>query len=215
MIIDNTFFHGKIMIPNSNDNGIGGKSNNINRLIEDECYAFLNSLLGNEVYTDLTTYFDSNLNLLPTAPQKYLDLFNGVNYGDNKVWSGLVIKKKLGNYSLLADWVWIRWFEDSISLNSNNGQIALEPKNATRINPTEKYVEVWNDLVKKVVGVSYNSRPTVYYKGCIKFTDWYGGCNNGSVSLLDYLSDHSTDFPNVSLTTPNNEPLIIKNIFGL
>lgn len=213
MIIDNTFFHGEIMIPNIKSSGHGSNVANIDALIESECYSFLNSLLGNKVYLDLVQYFDADLNLVDSAPQKYKDLFYGVKYED-KIWKGLIIENKLGKYSILADYVWLKWYENNVSLTAVNGEVVLESKNAININPTEKYIKVWNRLVNKVNGNVTSNKPYIGRHKCTKFVDWYG---NQSVysTLRQYLNDFKEDFENPTLCLPNGEELTIKNIFGL
>jgi len=211
MIIDSTFFHGKILIPNL---GIGVGKINIEPLIENECYSFLQSLLGYEIYSDLEQHLDSDLNLKPDAPQKYLDLFYGKKY-DDKHWRGLIDVKKLGKYSLLADYVWLKWYEDNITLTSTNGQVVLDAKNTMRVNPTDKYVEVWNGLVRKVHGYLGYKKPYVTYKECIKFTDYYGLRNNQNVNLEEFLHDFKDEYPNPTLLLPDGNILRVKNTLGL
>ena len=211
MIIDNTFFHSKILIPNIGS-GIG--KINIEPLIENECYSFLQSLLGNEIYSDLEQYFDTDLSLKTDAPQKYLDLFYGKKY-DDKHWKGLIDIKKLGKYSLIADYIWLKWYEDNITLTSTNGQVVLDAKNTMRVNPTDKYVEVWNGLVRKVHGYLGYNKPYVTYKGSIRFTDYYGARNNQNVNLEEFLNDFKEDYPNPTLLLPDGNVLRIKNTLGL
>lgn len=211
MIIDSTFFHSKILIPNI---GVGIGKINIDPLIEKECYSFLQSLLGYEIYSDLEQHFDTDLNLKTDAPQKYLDLFYGKKY-DGKQWKGLIDIKKLGKYSLIADYVWLKWYEDNITLTSTNGQVVLDAKNTMRVNPTDKYVEVWNGMVEKVHGYLGYNKPYVTYKWSIKFTDYYGSRNSQNVNLAEFLNDFKEDYPNPTLLLPDGNVLRIKNTLGL
>lgn len=210
MLIDNTFFIGKITVPNL---GIGQGKFNINPLIERECYSFLQSLLGNEIYFELETHFDDDLNLKDDAPQKFKDLLYGKIY-DNKQWKGLIQISKLNKTSVLADWVYLQWLEESISVATNNGQVVIEAKNAIKIDNTPKQVEVWNGIVRKIGEVGY-SKPNISYQGGIRFIDWYGKYNTNTVSLTEFLNDFRDLYPNPTLTTPNGRKLTYINKFGL
>lgn len=210
MLIDDTFFTNKIQIPNL---GTSVGKYNIKPLIELECYAFLESLLGFELYSELELHFDADLNLKDDAPQKWKDLLFGKVY-DNKKWKGLIQVGKLTKSSILADWVYINWLENTVSTATNNGQVVIEVKNAVKVDNTPKKVEVWNVIVNKIGEFSY-CKPNVSYHNGIRFTDWFGRSNNNIVSLRDYLNDFKDLYPNPSLTTPDGRELEYINKFGL
>lgn len=208
MIIDNTYFVGKILIPNLS-NQIAGY--NINSLIQDECYSFLASLLGNDIYLDLEKYFDENLDLKTDAPLKYKELLYGKQY-DGKTWKGLIIKKGLVKKSILADYVFLKWLEENHIQNSPSGIVNADTKNVSNVNPTEKYVYIWNRIVK-YVGISIFKPYRTIYKG-VEFVD-YVGKDKSQVSLHEFLHDFKEDYPKPQLTTPDGNELRIKNVFGL
>lgn len=211
MLIDNTFFTNTILIPNL---GVSIGKVNIDSLIEKECYSFLQSLLGNELYLDLQSNFDEDLNLKSDAPQKWKDLLYGVTY-DDKRWNGLIEIGKHFKFSILANYVYLCYIKNTISLTSNNGQISLDPKNASSVNPTAKEVEVWNQIVDKVQETTYGDSPRLSKHRGILFIDWYGNNNQAFVTLTEYLRDFATDFPNPSLVTPEGYPITYKNQLGL
>lgn len=211
MLIDNTFFINKILIPNL---GTGIGKVNIKPLIEEKCYSFLRSLLGDKLYIELEAHFDDELNLKADAPLKWKNLLYGTTY-DDKIWNGLIEAGKHYKYSILANYVYLCYIKDTVSLTTNNGQVSLETKNATNVSSSTKEVEVWNDIVDKVQESTYYNRPYYSRINGNVFIDWYGKNRVSTVTLIEYLRDNSVDFPNPKLVTPEGYQITYKNQLGL
>lgn len=211
MLIDNTFFTNKILIPNL---GVGIGKTNIDALIEEKCYSFLRSLLGQKLYKELLLNLDVNLDLKTDADQKWKDLLYGKEYDDKK-WNGLIQTGKHLKYSILADYTYLCYIENTTSLTTNNGQVVLESKNATNVNPTQKQVEVWNGIVDVVQESLQGDKPYLSRIRGVLFVDWYGSNNSSNVTLTEYFNDHSEEFPNPELRTPEGYRIQYKNQLGL
>lgn len=67
------------------------------------------------------------------------------------------------------------------------GDTKGNPKGSSLVNPTQRFVNVWNEFVER-----------------------YQGCSNPKVSLLQFVSDNSTDY-----TSENKKLFELKNQLGL
>lgn len=209
MLIDDTFFTKKIQIPNL---GVGIGKYNINPLIEQKCYSFLHSLLG-DTYLELKQHFDADLNLKDDAPQKFKDLLYGKEY-DNKIWKGLIEKGKFYKFSILANYVFLAYLDETNSLTTNQGQVNIEIKNAEKVSSKQISVDVWNEIVSKV-GETKPYKAVISNINGVRFVDWYGNNKNTLVNLTEFLKDFKEIYPNPTLLTPEGYNLLYKNTLDL
>lgn len=210
MLINDTFFTKKIQIPNL---GTGQGKFNINHLIEQKCYSFLHSLLGNDIYSELKQHFDDDLNLKQDAPQKFKDLLFGKEY-DNKIWKGLIEQGKFYKFSILANYVFLAYIDETSSLTTNQGQVNIDIKNAEKVSSKQISVDVWNEIVSKV-GEKRPYKAIISNINGVRFVDWYGNNNNTLVNLTDFLNDFKEIYPNPTLLTPEGYNLYYKNTLDL
>jgi len=169
-LIDNTYFTGKYEIPNvlESNNGV---SELLNQFIEIEVPLFLQGLLGFELFTELESHITDGA-LDNDAPQKWLDLVNGVDY-DGKRWNGLIYTIGSNNKSLLANYVWCKYFTDKNRIDGNGNYNIIDSKNAIIGNAANQYFPIYNEFVLMV-----NSSTTTNY-----------------VSLNEFISDKQSDYP--------------------
>jgi hypothetical protein len=207
-LIDKTYFNGILNVPNiyevNSDELI-----NLNMNIDKYARLFMQEFLGAELFID----FDSHLTggvLDNTAPQKWKDLVNGVTYTLNNktfVWKGLIYTQGTTNVSLIANFVYYFAYQNSI--NTSVGQVLVNPRNATNINPSEHLTEVFNDFVDKYQGYSMPNANQYYHNGVL-FLDYYNGNNSGFVSLLQFVTDKKADYETINAPCLNYQ-----NRFGI
>jgi len=210
-LIDSSYFIKELSVPNINEMD-SDNLDILNQYIDKYSRQLLQTVLG----YDLFKVLDSNITagvLNVGAPQKWLDLVNGVEYtkdGKTYKWKGLLHTEGLFKGSLLATFVFYNWFKDNVTTVTGTGEKSIKAFNSETVNSNQRLVTVWNDFVSEYQG--NNTRfPTVWYKGNTKVIDWFGsGENLGYVSLIQYLSDKESDFSNANLYIYNNQ-----NQFGL
>lgn len=222
-IIDDTYFKSlNREIPNL-DEADSRAFAELERIIDEKCRLLLLDFLSVEQFQEFDSYlvdglFPENAQpdpMLPNyVPQKWIDLVKGVTYQVNDVdliWSGLIYEKGTYKGSLLADYVYSFWLEGMASYMTGVGDAKANPKGATLVNPTQRYVNTWNKFVEQyqghLCGVSYNN----YGWYCF---DWYHfdleNRIKNEVSLLQFLIDKNEDYPN-----NNRKVFEVKNQLGL
>lgn len=197
-IINDTYFQApKREIPNLDESDSKSFAE-LELLIDEKCRLLLLDFLTSEQVTELESYLVNGI--LPTpptgVPQKWVDLVNGKTYTKNGVelrWIGLIYTKGTYKGSLLADYVYSFWLESQVSYMTGVGDAKGQPKGAVLVNPTQRYVNTWNEFVK-----AYQSNRDGY-------CDWMGGYlfyryrsewKTNEVSLIQFLSDNDDIYPN-------------------
>jgi len=206
-IIDDTYFQSpKREVSNLNE--ADSKSfAELQLLIDEKCRLLLLDFLTVEQFQELDSYLVNGLfpevyqpdPLLPDyVPQKWIDLVKGCAYEVNDVplkWNGLAYSLGTSKKSLLADYVYSFWLESQVSYMTGVGDAKGNPKGATLVNPTQRWVNTWNDFVKAYQDVwsysnGYNWFNYYLYPVCYK--------PKTSVSLIQFLQDKNEDYPNDS-----------------
>jgi hypothetical protein len=210
-LIDQTYFIKELSIPNLNEMD----SDNLtvlNQYIDEKCRELLQNALGYVLFKDLDSKITNGV-LDTLAPQKWLNFVNGTEYtkeGKLYKWKGLRYTEGLYKSSLMAKYTFYSWLKDSISVVTGTGEKMINSQNAQNVNSNQRLVTVWNDFVSEYQGTN-TYFPTVWYKGTTKVVDWFGsGEQLGYVSLIQFLSDHETDYPDANMTLFRNQ-----NQFGL
>lgn len=226
-IINDTYFNSpKREIPNL-DEADSKSFAELERIIDEKCRLLLLDFLTADQFQELDSYLEDGIfpenaqpdPLLPDyVPRKWIDLVNGVLYTVNNVnlkWKGLIYS--LGTYkgSLLADYVYYFWLESQASYMTGVGDAKANPKGANLVNPTQRYVNTWNDFVKGYQDVLPSYRGSLYgnyypvypYNGG---TGYYQHYNGQEVSLIQFLSDKNEDYPN-----DNRKFFEVRNQLGL
>jgi len=212
-IINDTYFQGELLIPNV-DEADSKSATELERIIDEKCRLFMYDVLGDV----LSAEFDDLLvnGILPTTPvSKWTKLIYGDSYElDEKQvkWDGICCELGTSKSSLLADYVYTFFLTESNTFLSGVGEIKGEARGAMMVNSTQRYVTVWNRFVKKyqsdLCGNVFDFRN--YFLDYQFFYPRYERPINKSVSLVQYLTDNSDDFPSLSLPYFD-----IKNQLGL
>jgi hypothetical protein len=194
-------------------------------LIDEKCRLLLLDFLTIEQVQDLETYLVNGLlpeNAQSTnpldpdyVPNMWLELIKGVNYEVNDVnlkWNGLAYSKGTYKGSLLADYVYSFWLESQVSYMTGVGDAKGNPKGANLVNPTQRYVNTWNDFVKAYQGVyAYNGYYDWWNYGFYGYLNLFPFCyrQGQEVSLMQFLEDRNDIYPN-----DNRKFFEIKNQLG-
>lgn len=210
-IIDGTYFTRELSIP-----GVAELRSNstteLNLFIDEKSRLLLQDALGNVLFND----FDSNVidGVLDVgAPQRWLNLVNGVDYtfaGEDYTWQGLKFDQGAYKKSLISYFVYYHWLEDQVSEMTTLGEVRGKAKNTLPINSTQRLVSTWNTFVRLYQGGydrhynhacrNYSYNPTTYYKRGIRFYDYFGGNDeSGFVSLITFLIHNKEDYPDANL----------------
>lgn len=212
-IIDDTYFQGEISIPNVEE-ADSRSSTELERLIDEKCRLFLHSVLGSDLYSELDALlFDG---ILPTTPVgKWTKLIYGDSYeldGTTVKWDGICVELGSSKSSLLADYVYTFFLNESNTFLSGVGEMKSNASGTVMVNSTQRYVTVWNRFLSKyqsdLCGNLFDFRN--YFLDYQFYYPRYERPINKSVSLVQYLTDNSEDFPNLSF--PYFE---VKNQLGL
>lgn len=211
-LIDETYFKRELFVPNADDQDRDAY-NELQEFIDGKSRQCLKQALGRELFEDLDSNITSG-NLDSGAPQKWLNLVNGTDYtvnGETYNWQGLLIQEGAFKKSLLAYYTFYHWLYYNQSTLSGVGEVVLQSKNAISINSTQRLISVWNEFVEMYQGKQNKYTYNEYYHRGIKVIDWLG-CNTNDyyVSLVKFLSDNDTDYPNATLKLYN-----VKNQLGL
>lgn len=224
-IIDDTYFQSpKREVSNLNE--ADSKSfAELQYLIDEKCRLLLLDFLTIEQVQDLETYLVDGLlpdeaqpdPLLPDyVPQKWIDLVKGTTYQVNDVeliWNGLIYSLGTSKQSLLADYVYSFWLESQVSYMTGVGDAKGNPKGATLVNPTQRYVNTWNDFVKQYQSDMCGR----FHYGWLDYgfvwnvsEPYYNVFKSNEVSLMQFLSDNNEAYPN-----DNRKFFEVKNQLGL
>lgn len=204
-LIDETYFQRELFVPNADDQD-RSVYKDLQSFIDDKARLCLKEALGYTLFKDFDSYV-TNGNLGSGAPQKWLDLVNGVEYtvnNDTYRWDGLLIEEGAFKRSVLAYYVYYHWLEYSQSTMSGVGEVVLNAKNAINVNSTQRMTSTWNDFVELYQGKKCKYNYSEYYHNGIKVIDWLSNdTNDYYVSLVKFLSDNDTDYPDASLKLYN------------
>ena len=199
-IIDNTYFINDITLTT-------GQLDHIQQWIDVYEPEFLKSLLGYDLYALLET--DLNGTSDPTA-QRFVDLVDGKafsfelnGYTISTKWMGLRQSSLLK--SIIADYVYFHYRNETESSNSGAGQINSLTENALRVDVRPKLINTWNKCIEL-----YGKIPTEY----INSTSFLNADNyvhyNIIPSAYNFLLANIDDYPEWVF-----EPLETLNIFGI
>jgi len=162
------------------------------------------NILGIEIYEDLMVYVDID-GILPTAPQKYLDLVNGNQYLLND--RTFQYKGLLGNNGILANYIFCKWLESDLSTYTTVGIQASKAENSERVSAIPTWINAWRTFIK-IYQQDAGRFPNVFQTHGAIGIDWYGQ-GDLNVSLYRFLED-SEDFNTDYFKYEENE-----NRFGI
>lgn len=194
-IIDQTYFQKELFIPNLNE-----MDSDVSSDLDIDIDKYVRSLLRDALGLDLFKDLDSNIvngALKEDALDKWKDLVNGIEYiknGINYKWGGLIQTEGSFKNSLLAKYVYFFWLRDSVSKLTGVGEKRIEATNAVSVNSSQRLVSIWNSFIEDYQGQTLVPSPYSCF-------DTYTWEDDGFVSLIQFISDNATDYPNPALRT--------------
>jgi hypothetical protein len=139
MIIDYTYFVGKINLPQTgNTDGLAL----VNSFIEDYEPEYLKKVLGYELWKA----FSEGIEGSGEPDQRWQDLLEGKEFtycGKLMKWDGFENRP-----SPISQYVYYQFIEAEAETTTLVGQASNKTENAYRVNPTTKLVQSWNDMVE-------------------------------------------------------------------
>lgn len=195
-IIDETYFIKELYVPNLNEMD-SDTLTTLETAVDRYVRQFLRDALGNVLFTELDSYITDGV-LDAGAPQKWLDLVNGVDD-----WKGLAFTEGTYKGSILAKYVYYFWLKDAVSNVTGTGEKVITATDALAVNSTQRLTNVWNDFVMDNQGLYKGSLYGDY--DCSGYFDLDLG-----MSLYDFLTKNETDYPNAAKRLYN-----VKNQLGL
>lgn len=211
-IINDTYFQApKREIPNL-DEADSKAFAELEKLVDYYGRLFMSYILTPDELTEFNTFLVNGIfpSITMGIPQKWIDLVNGVTYESNDVdlvWNGLIYSKGTYKGSVIADYVYSYWLESQVSYMTGVGDAKGQPKGAILVNPTQRYVNAWNEFVEQYQS---NRIGVLHWNNYFPSYDCYKAGVNGEVSLMQFLSDHSEVYLN-----DNRRFFQVKNQLGL
>ena len=173
MIVDNSYFTGKLNIPNLSDNQDYINNNDkLDNAIKEYEFIYLKSILGFEVAKDVLDKVQADGQV--TGGQKYKDLIEGEGE-----WKGLRYEVNGVKYSQIANYVYCQYLlENQTELTEAGNTIATFEKGNV-ISSWSKYNRAWQDMMlERQLHYVYDLS---YYN--------YNVNNRGFITLWEYLSN--------------------------
>lgn len=180
-------------------------------IIDKYVRSLLRGALGNILFKDLDSNIANGV-LKDTAPDKWKNLVNGVEYTKDEVvynWPGLIQTEGTFKNSILAKFVYFYWLKDSVSLLTGTGEKNITAEGAIGSNSTQKLVTVWNSFIEDYqpnyeggYHQQFMTRYSYYpYPSDLPIFDCLANnADTGIVSLIQFLTDSETDYPDAALT---------------
>lgn len=208
-LINDTYFIDYTDIPNVDEPDTKAAAQ-LERRIDEMGRLFVLEALGATLKTELDGYLVNGLlPVVPDAPAidpvpvKWRNLVTGCTYtvdGIDKVWKGLLWQEGTFKGSLMADFVYHSWLEMKVSYMSGVGEVKSKAKNSDNVNSTQRLVTVWNRFVEANQGEWDNRYDAHYWSIDWRSYNW-SYRTDGTVSLIQFLTDKATDYPDARLKT--------------
>lgn len=207
MIIDKSYFQGKLQIPNVQENFVplgdrGGNQANLDEyILKYEKLVMLNAL-GYVAWKSFNDSFDVDGTVLPGAEQRWKDLIEGKEYtnkaGDLVKWEGLRYTLGTFKYSLIADYVFSVFLHDTSRTFAGNGMVKEKANTAETVSSIPRIAEAYNDFVVKYQGDSEGQYPAVSIKPGLISVDYSGRMFSSlEVSMYQFLAENEDDYTDV------------------
>lgn len=154
-LIDNTYFFGEISLPGGS---LSGDLADITEYIDQYEKEALIDILGYTLYVDL---------IANPGDDRWSRFINGYQYtieylGDTHIvkWNGLINTEKI---SLIAYYVYYHYVEFHVTHTSSFGELLQNAENASRISPSQRMVNAWNQFIKlRGIPTEAEVEPTAY-----------------------------------------------------
>lgn len=221
MIIDKTYFKGNLNIPNVQENLVPlgdrqGNQVNLDEYILKYEKKVMTDALGYEAYKSFIESFDTNGDVLPGADQRWKDLIDGKEYtsqdGTLQKWEGLRYTLGTFKYSLIADYVFTIFLNDTSRTFAGTGMVKEQSRTAETETSIPRIAEAWNEFVKKYQGEGTDGEYPVVTRsrGLISIDYSHRNWADSEISMYRFLVENESDYADVKFRFYNTT-----NSFGL
>ena len=143
MIIDNSYFTGKLEIPNlSNDDQYINNNATLDQTILEYEFQYLKAALGFKVAKDVINAVGANGQI--TGSQKYKDLIDGLND-----WIGLRYEINGVKYSQIANYVYCQYLLENQTQLTESGNSLAQFEKGSVLSSWNKFNIAWQAMIKE------------------------------------------------------------------
>ena len=198
-IIDDTYFVKELVIPNSSEIDVSNTNNPFDFWIDTECRLIMKQALGYNLFKDFDQYVVNGV--LTNAPDKWNNLVNGVEYiyeGDKYYWPGLINNEGSVPKSMLAYYVYAKWFRFQQSQMTGMGEMHGNASNSTLSSGAVRESKVWNQFVDWYQGDM--TLWEIYWESDSIASDFFKDFQNARYSsLIKFLWHNSESYKDAAL----------------
>ena len=212
MLVDNTYFEGKLFIPNTSEPEINNRTENVlQEFIDGTENDVLSYCFGIEMWEDFKEKYINQSEENP-LPENYRKLIEGATYEyfnegatTKFFWRG-ILEKDLKR-SFLANLVYYNFKINQNSQSSEFGEVSTESKVGSKSSITPKTADAYNSFLEKCFGGfrgfadGFTMEENPYWIIPTRLgngfgVDYYGiHRDKKNVSMMQYLFDNKDDFP--------------------
>ena len=197
MLIDKSYFTGKINIPNLEQDTVNPdlitNNNSFDRLIKEYTFKYLVDVFGFKVANEILDEVEPDGTVKASAEQKYKDLINGVDK-----WRGLRYEVQGVKYSQIAYYVYCQWVYENQTQLTDIGNTIDNAEKANVVNSWNKFNDAWREM-------HLLREPEHFYS----VQNYYFRNKQDIYTLYDYISESSAWVTNDFISYENT------NSFGL
>lgn len=202
-IIDSTYFQkGKLFIPGSvQQPSVSGNAptdiENITSYVERYESELMSYAIGHLNYKALQSALVADPDLSESFNAIWKDLLDGKQYQKDGVWyywPGLRRDHNGIKQSLVANYVYCKYLEDSTQQFSSTGMVSPNSDNSVAGSASLKLTQVWRDFIEEYQGeYEKDGRPSILYtRSGNVYADYFENANKPKVSLYRYLNEESS-----------------------
>jgi len=207
MIIDKSYFKGNLNVPNVQENLVplgdrqGNQVNLDEYIVRYEKEVMVNAL-GYSAWKSFIQVFNPDGTLIPASEQRWLDLVGGKEYtngsGTLVKWEGLRYTLGTFKYSLIADYVFAIFLNDTSRTFAGNGMVKEQSKTAETHSSIPRIAEAWNGFIEKYQGEGFDEYPRISNKNGLYSVDYsLSNFNNTEISLYRFLAENESVYSDV------------------
>lgn len=167
MIVNKTYFTGRLNIPNVNQNTVNNDliSNNdrLDMVIRESAIKYLSDVFGFLISKTILEQLENDGTVKATAEQKYKDLIDG-NGSD---WLGLRFEVNGIKYSQIANYVYCNYLQQNEQKLTNIGVTQDNSEKSSVVSSWNKYSDSWREMMAMRqptwIGNWYNNLHPLYW----------------------------------------------------
>lgn len=147
MLIDKTYFTGKLNLPNVEQGTVNPdlilNNDSLTRTINEYVFKYLVDVFGVTIAKEILNVIEPDGTITPGTDQKYIDLIDG--QGD---WLGLRYEIQGVKYSQVANYVYCMYLKEHETELSNLGNSVNDIEKGIRVSDWNKFNDAWREMFK-------------------------------------------------------------------